>query len=53
MRYLITTLTEMPFLTKWFDFENNYSPDMVVFDLQDRKFTTDGQTWNDIEIDNS
>lgn len=51
MRYLITTPTDMPFLTKWFDFEN-YAPDMVVFDLQENKFTTDGKCWNDIEVDN-
>jgi hypothetical protein len=54
MRYLITTKTDKPFLTKWFDPENNFNPDygMVVYDLYKFKFTTDGKTWHKIEVDN-
>ena len=54
MRYLITTKeVESPFLTKWFEPENHFNPDieMIVYDLVECKFTTDGTTWNDIEID--
>lgn len=54
MRYLITTKeTYSPFLTKWFDPENHFNPeiDMTVYDLIEYKFTTDGINWHDIEID--
>ena len=53
MRYLITTEGSSPFLTAWFDPENNFNPDlkMVVYDLMKRVYTTDGKTWLDIEID--
>lgn len=54
MRYLITTKeVKSPFLTKWFEFENHFNPDvgMIVYDLFENKFTTDGQTWFDIEVD--
>lgn len=53
MRYLITTKNEMPFLTKWFQAENHFNSQlqMVVYDLVECKYTTDGKIWNDIEID--
>jgi hypothetical protein len=53
MRYLITTTDNKPFLTKWFEFENhfNISLGMKVYDLALNKFTIDGETWVDIEID--
>lgn len=54
MRYLITTKeTYAPFLTKWYEAENHFNPDldMVVYDLQELKYTTDGITWLDLEID--
>lgn len=54
MRYLITTNEEnSPFLTNWFNAENNYNAEaeMVVYDLVEQKFTSDGETWNEIEID--
>ena len=54
MRYLITTKeVKSPFLTQWFEPENHFNPDieMIVYDLVECKFTTDGETWNDIEID--
>ena len=53
-RYLITTKeVKSPFLTKWFEPENHFNPDieMIVYDLVECKFTTDGKTWHDIEID--
>lgn len=54
MRYLVTTKdAEKPFLTNWFEPENNFNPDigMIVYDLWLNKFTTDGTTWNVIELD--
>lgn len=53
MRYLITTKVEPPFLTKWFEPENHFNPDieMIVCDLVECKYTTDGATWHNIEID--
>lgn len=54
MRYLVTTKeTNEPFLTDWFDAENNFNPDieMVVYDLVRFEFTTNGKTWHPITID--
>ena len=54
MRYLITTKeVHEPFLTEWFDEENHFNAEieMVVYDLFMDKFTTDGHTWFDIQID--
>lgn len=54
MRYLITTNnTYAPFFTKWFEPEDYFNEDleMVVFDLEQNKFTNDGETWHDIEVD--
>ena len=54
MQYLITTKeTDKPFLTNWFDAENHFNPNvqMVVYDLINLVFTTDGKTWKPIEID--
>ncbi len=53
MRYLITTKTYKPFLTKWFKPENHFNNDlnMVVYDLLKNKYTTDGKKWHEIEVD--
>ena len=54
MRYLITTKeVKSPFLTQWFEPENHFNEDveMIVYDLVECKFTTDGKIWHDIEID--
>jgi hypothetical protein len=53
MRYLVTTNSTSPFLTDWFDAENHFNSEieMVVYDLSECKFTSDGKTWNRIEID--
>ena len=51
MRYLITTTAEPPFLTEWFRPENNFSQGMIVYDLYEDKYMTDGKTWRDIEYD--
>ena len=54
MRYLITTNNvNSPFLTRWFEPENHFNSEieMIVYDLVEKKFTTDGKNWCDIEID--
>lgn len=54
MRYLVTTNdTHSPFFTEWFDPENNFNPEigMIVYDLKEFKFTTDGVNWNEITFD--
>ena len=53
MRYLITTKDHDPFLTKWFDPENHFycDVDMIVYDLETKKYTIDGVNWIDLLID--
>jgi len=51
MRYLITTIEESPFMTELFMPENNFSQGMIVYDLYEDKYMTDGKTWRDIEYD--
>ena len=51
MRYLITTKDEHPFLTNWFDYENNYVEGMVIYNLRLNLFTTDGKNWREIYFD--
>lgn len=53
MRYLITINTQPPFLSDWFDAENNFNAEvgMVVYDLAKGVYTTDVDKWNEIEED--
>jgi hypothetical protein len=54
VRYLVTTKdTYSPFLTEWFDMKNhfNHDIDMIVYDLLEKIYTTDGKEWHNIEID--
>lgn len=53
MRYLVVTNSYEPFYTNWFDAENNFIKDceMVVFDLTNGKYTTNGKDWFDIKED--
>ncbi|MCB0541932.1 MAG: hypothetical protein KDC70_00355 [Saprospiraceae bacterium] len=51
MRYLVTTNTDTPFYTAWFDPENHWSEGMVVYDLIGGTYTTDGYIWLEIEKD--
>ena len=53
MRYLITTKFYEPFFTKWFEPENHFNIElgMIVYDLINCLFTTDGYQWDKIEID--
>ena len=54
MRYLITCDVMQPFLTHWFDAENNFNADvnMVVYDLFSFKYTNNGVDWFEIQEDN-
>lgn len=53
MRYLITANNFPPFLTGWYDFENHYNSEvnMIVYDLQKKRYSVDGETWKDIKLD--
>lgn len=53
MRYLIATKGFSPFLSKWFEPENHFNQEleMIVYDLVECKFTTDGIVWQEIPID--
>ena len=58
MKYLIiytdpTTGEVLAFYTNWFNPENHFNPDcdMIVVDRTRHLFTTDGETWDEIEED--
>jgi len=53
MRYLITyPLGQFePFTTDVFDFENNYSDGMVVYDLSRNRYTKNGLNWRKLNED--
>lgn len=52
MRYLITTTTQPPFFSAHFQAENHFNPHlgMIVYDLLRKVYTKDGETWEEIEI---
>lgn len=52
-KYLVTILGEAPFFSDRFDIENHFMSDigMVVYDLNKGKYTDDGKTWKDIQVD--
>lgn len=55
MRYLIITTDQdgkqIAFLTNYYEFENHYTPGMVVIDSAKAKVSFDGQTWEEIQED--
>lgn len=53
MRYLIVTDPWEPFYTEWFNPENHFNKEagMIVFDLLNHIYTTDGKIWNPIPKD--
>ncbi len=52
MRYLVTTQDyKPPFFTMWFEYENHYQNGMIVYDLFNSLYTTDGKTWEPVETD--
>jgi hypothetical protein len=48
MNYLIVTNTYEPFYTNWFIAENNWIEgcEMVVFNLMNHTYTTNGKDWH-------
>lgn len=46
--YLIIPKDSDPFLSKWYDYENNYAEGMIVFDFSTKGYTTDGNNWKNI-----
>jgi len=52
-QYLITTSIQEPFYTNYFDAENHFNSelDMVVFDLRNHTYTTNGIIWQEIKED--
>lgn len=54
MRYIVTTKDNKPFLTDWFDEENHFNKEvgMIVYDIINNVYTTDGENWLEISIDN-
>lgn len=50
-RYLIIINGSVPFLTHWYDFENNYEEGMTVYDFRKMMYTSDGVNWNQIQRD--
>lgn len=49
-RYLITIPNKEPFLSHWFDADNHFNAElgMVVFDLANGLYTTDGKNWKEL-----
>lgn len=53
MRYLITTRDCAPFYSAYFEPENHFNADagMIVYDLHNDLYTTDGEKWRAINFD--
>lgn len=51
MKYLITIPQQPPFLTNWYNFENHFILGMVVYDLHNFTYSTNGKQFNDIPQD--
>jgi hypothetical protein len=51
MRYLITHPDHKPFITHWFDPENNWIEGQIVYDLIECKYMAVRYTWEHTTID--
>jgi len=51
MRYLVTVPDYAPFFTNNFEAANHWQDGMVVYDLKEERYTTDGEYWMAIEFD--
>lgn len=49
--YLIIPKDSEPFGTNWFDADSNFTPGMIVFNIEVGEYTNDGVTWQPIEED--
>ena len=50
-RYLVLQTKNKPFLTDWYDYENNYEKGMKIFDFAKNKYTINGKDWKEITTD--
>ncbi len=50
MNFLVTIKEQAPFFTDYCDVEM-FCEDMVVYDLVNQEYSTDGLNWYEIEID--
>ena len=48
MKYLITSPEQEPFITNWYSFENNFIEGMIIYDLQNWTYSTNGKQFIDI-----
>jgi hypothetical protein len=51
MRYLIFMPQHTPCFTNYFDAQNIFVDGMIVVDLLNQVFTTDGEVWENVELD--
>lgn len=51
MNWLIIPKEGKPFLTKWFDYENHFTEGMIIFDLSNMTYSTDGKVFCEVEED--
>jgi hypothetical protein len=51
MRYLITHPDHKPFLTHWFDPENNWIDGQTVYDLTESRYMVTRYQWEELDID--
>ena len=51
MIYLIIPKETNPFLTEWYEYENNYTKGMVIIDFHSLTYSKDGINFYSIETD--
>jgi hypothetical protein len=49
--YLITQSPYEPFIPQYYEYENHYVKGMIVYNLLNKKYTTDGINWINISFD--
>ena len=51
MNYLIQPKDSEPFLTRYYEYDNHYTEGMIVYDLVNFLYTTNGIDWKNIAVD--
>lgn len=53
MKYLIILKNNTCFYTSWYDYENNYNPEIMfmIIDIYEHKYSIDGKTFLEIKED--
>jgi len=51
MNYLIHPKDSEPFLTRYYEYDNHYVEGMIVYDLINEAYTTNGIDWKEITTD--